>query len=121
MGEPLHGPAFVSLGLRLLEVERRISDDAHFIHELAAILPSSPKKAVTSIGYERHPCTRRQGMSCRDPMYEQVVYRADAFSLYKQRPPELQTTVVYLFDRKGRRTQSVQGQEMPKSFVEQLR
>jgi len=67
-GAPCHGLAFVSLGLRLPDIEKRISDDAHFIHELAALLPSTPKKAVTSIGYERHPCARKRGLQCRDPM-----------------------------------------------------
>ena len=80
-GAPRHGPAYVSIGLRLPSIEQRISNDPKFIQHLADLLPSNPKKAVEFIGYERHPCVRKQGMSFRDPKYESIVYRADAFTL----------------------------------------
>ena len=71
--------------------EALLADQPRRVHRLALLtqLASRSKKAANVVGLVSHPALMREALHTRHPLYGQVIYHADSWSLYAQELPAL--------------------------------
>ena len=88
---PHHSVPYISLEHRQKEIREAIRKKPEFLSELAGALVNkarSPRLAVKALGLATHPACR-DAQGCRNPIFVQVIYRADPWTKYLAAPPSI--------------------------------
>lgn len=91
LSRPMHTTKYQSYGLRIAELERQVRARPSTISDFAALASMARNcvEAVLCVGLESHPVVQASTArrKDRDPALADVIYHADAWSLYTATPP----------------------------------